>query len=72
MVACNTISATCLNEIEKLSKIPVIGVVKPTVKKAVKATRNKKIGVIGTQGTIQSKAYENAPYELRYFNSEGL
>ncbi len=59
VVACNTISATCLYEIEKLSKIPVIGVVKPAVKKAVKVTRNKKIGVIGTQGTIKSKAYEN-------------
>lgn len=58
VVACNTISAVALAEIEKISPVPVIGVVKPAVKKAIKATKNKKIGVIGTQGTIDSKAYE--------------
>lgn len=67
VVACNTISAVALSEIEKVSPIPVIGVVKPAVKKAVSVTKNKasllrgnkRIGVIGTQGTIQSRAYEN-------------
>lgn len=58
VVACNTISAVALDEIQKISPVPVIGVVKPAVKKAIKATKNKKIGVIGTQGTIDSKAYE--------------
>lgn len=56
VVACNTISATCLEEIKKVSPIPVIGVVEPAVKAAVKL--GKKIGVIGTLGTINSKAYE--------------
>ncbi len=60
VVACNTISAVALREIEKISPVPVIGVLKSTVKNAVSATKNKKIGVIGTQGTIQSKAYELA------------
>lgn len=59
VVACNTISAVALGEIEKISKIPVIGVVKPAVKRAIQSTKIKKIGVIGTPGTIQSKAYEN-------------
>lgn len=59
VVACNTISAVALSEIENMSPIPVVGVVKPAVKKAMKSTRNNRIGVIGTQGTIQSKAYEN-------------
>lgn len=58
VVACNTISAVALEEIEKISPVPVIGVVKPAVKKAISKTKNRKIGVIGTQGTIQSKAYE--------------
>lgn len=58
VVACNTISAVALDEIEKLSNVPVIGVVKPAAIEAVKATKNKRIGVIGTQGTIRSKAYE--------------
>lgn len=59
VVACNTISAVALPEIERISPVPVIGVVKPAVKKALKVSKNKRIGVIGTQGTIQSKAYEN-------------
>lgn len=58
VVACNTISAVALKEIEKVSPVPVIGVVKPAAKKAVAATKKKKIGVIGTQGTINSRAYE--------------
>lgn len=59
VVACNTISATCLDEIEKISPVPVIGVIDGAVKWAVNTTKNKKIGVIGTQGTINSQAYEN-------------
>jgi glutamate racemase len=58
VVACNTISATCLSEIEKLSPVPVIGVIKPTVTKAVEMTRTGKIGVIGTRATINSQVYE--------------
>ncbi len=58
VVACNTISSVALEEIEKMSPVPVIGVVKPLAKKAVNQTRNKKIGVIGTNGTINSGAYE--------------
>ena len=60
VVACNTVSAVALSEIEKISPVPVIEVVKPAVIRAVKVTRNKKIGVIGTPGTIHSKAYETA------------
>ncbi|OGE43231.1 glutamate racemase, partial [Candidatus Daviesbacteria bacterium RIFCSPLOWO2_01_FULL_36_8] len=60
VVACNTVSAVALSEIEKISPVPVIEVVKPAVIRAVKVTRNKKIGVIGTSGTIHSKAYETA------------
>ncbi len=58
VVACNTISAVALDEIRRISPVPVIGVVSPAAKKAISVTKNKKIGVIGTQGTIRSKAYE--------------
>lgn len=58
VVACNTISATCLNEIIKISPVPVLGVVESTVELAVGATKNNKIGVIGTTGTINSRAYD--------------
>ncbi len=58
VVACNTISATCLDEIEKISPVPVVGVVEPTIEMAIQVSKSNKIGVIGTVGTINSKAYE--------------
>ncbi len=57
VVACNTASAYALDEIEKELDIPIIGVVKPGAKVAAEATRNKKVGVIATAGTIQSRIY---------------
>lgn len=57
VVACNTASAYALDEIEKELEIPIIGVVKPGAKVAAEATRNKKVGVIATVGTIQSRIY---------------
>lgn len=60
VVACNTISAVSMDEIKKISPVPVLGVVKPAAKLAVAQTKNNRIGVIGTQGTIASKAYEIA------------
>ena len=57
VVACNTASAYALDEIEKELDIPIIGVVKPGAKVAAEATRNKKVGVIATAGTIQSQIY---------------
>lgn len=57
VVACNTASAYALDEIEAEIDVPVIGVVKPGAKMAVESTRNGKIGVIGTRGTIGSETY---------------
>lgn len=57
VVACNTASAYALDEIEKELDIPIIGVVKPGAKVAAEVTRNKKVGVIATAGTIQSRIY---------------
>lgn len=57
VVACNTASAYALEEIEKELDIPVIGVVKPGARVAAEVTRNKKVGVIATAGTIQSQIY---------------
>ena len=59
VVACNTASAHALSILQKESDIPVIGVIAPGVDAALAATRNGCVGVIGTQGTIQSKAYQN-------------
>ena len=57
VVACNTASAYALEEIHPEMKIPIIGVVKPGARVAAKTTRNGKIGVIGTEGTIASQIY---------------
>jgi len=60
VVACNTSSAYALEELRKHSDIPIIGVIEPGAKKALNVTDNKKIGVIGTEGTIKSGSYEKA------------
>lgn len=64
VIACNTASACALDTIEKEVDIPVIGVIKPGAKTAVEATRNGKIGVIGTETTIQSQIYTTYMREL--------
>ncbi len=57
IVACNTSSAVALPYIRKITKIPVIGVITPGAIAAVNSTRNGRIGIIGTEGTIRSNAY---------------
>lgn len=57
VVACNTASAYALDEIEREVALPMIGVVKPGAKVAAQVTSNGKIGVIGTEGTINSSIY---------------
>lgn len=60
VIACNTASSIALNKIKGEVHIPVIGVIEPGAKASVKSTKNKKIGVIGTEATIKSSAYKKA------------
>ena len=60
VVACNTASALAVPRMQNVFKVPVQGVVSPGAAAAVKATKNKRIGVIGTRATIASGAYEHA------------
>ena len=60
VVACNTASSVALPFLEKETPVPVIGVIEPGARAAVRMTRNGVIGVIGTRGTIASGAYESA------------
>jgi glutamate racemase len=60
VVACNTATAHALDVLKNELPIPVIGVVDPGARAAVKATQRHAIGVIGTRGTIASGAYERA------------
>lgn len=57
IVACNTASSVALSVIEKNFKVPIIGVIKPGAQEALRLTKNKKIGIIGTKTTIKSQAY---------------
>ena len=66
VVACNTASAYAIEELEAELDIPVIGVVKPGARMAVDMTRNGKIGVIATEGTIGSGLYTKYIKGLRF------
>lgn len=57
VIACNTATATMLQEAKDRLPIPVIGVIQPGVRAALQSTRTGRIGVIGTEGTINSMAY---------------
>lgn len=57
VVACNTASAFAMTDLRRELTLPVVGVVEPGVTGALRVTRNGKIGVIGTEGTIQSGIY---------------
>ncbi len=60
VVACNTVSSVALDIVQKRSRVPVLGVIVPGAKASVSVSRKKRIGVIGTVGTIASNAYTNA------------
>lgn len=58
VVACNTATVAALESLQKELPIPVIGVIESGSKAAYESTKNQKIGVIGTDGTVQSNEYE--------------
>ncbi len=65
VIACNTSSAVALETIASQTIVPVVGVIEPGARAAVKASRTGKIGVIGTEATIASGAYTRAIQELK-------
>ncbi|MBJ8031821.1 glutamate racemase [Bacillus cereus group sp. N21] len=64
VIACNTASAAALQSLKEELTIPVIGVIHPGARAAIKVTKYGKIGVIGTLGTIKSNMYADALKEL--------
>jgi glutamate racemase len=60
VVACNTAAAAALHLLRFELDVPVVGVIEPGARAAVSATRNKRVGVIGTVGTVASGAYQRA------------
>jgi len=64
VVACNTSSAVALDHLRQSFKVPVIGVIEPGVKAALKVTETCRVAVIGTVGTIASGSYQSKFAEL--------
>lgn len=60
VVACNTASAMALPELRESFSVPMVGVVSPGAGAAVRATRNGRVGIIGTEATLASGAYPDA------------
>ena len=60
IIACNAATAAGLDYYAARVDIPLLGVIEPAVRTALKQTRTGKVGVIGTTGTIRSGAYEHA------------
>ena len=60
VIACNTSSSWALPTLRKYFKVPIVGVIRPGALAAMRQTRHKRIGVIGTSATIHSRAYEAA------------
>lgn len=64
VVACNSASAMALETIAPECPVPIVGVITPVAGAAVATTRNKKIGIIGTEGTIASGSYAEAIHAI--------
>ena len=63
IIACNTSSAVAMDELAKQTKILFFEIVRPGVKKSIKVSKNRRIGIIGTRATINSKVYQ------KFFNA---
>lgn len=64
VIACNTASALALDAVRDEFDIPVMGVVIPGARAAVEATKNRKVGVVGTDATVQSGMYTKVIHEM--------
>jgi glutamate racemase len=58
VVACNSIEVAAISHLADAHGVPVVGVIEPGARAAVRATRNRRVGLIGTEATVRSGAYE--------------
>ncbi len=65
VVACNTASSIALAEVSRVVDVPVVGMIEPGVREALRASKTGVIGVIGTEATIRSGGYEKRLRELK-------
>jgi glutamate racemase len=59
VVACNTATSLAIDRVKAVAPVPVIGVVEPGVEAALKASGNRRYGVLATEGTVASNAYQD-------------
>jgi glutamate racemase len=60
VIACNSASSACLRDARERYDVPVLEVIQPAVRRAVAATRNGRVGLLATQVTVASRAYDDA------------
>jgi glutamate racemase len=60
VIACNSSSSAAFQALKRRFPIPIVSVIEPAVEESLRRTRNKRIGVIGTPATIESRVYEDA------------
>ena len=65
VVACNTSSALALEALEREMPVPVLGMIDPGARAAASTTRNGRVGLVGTRGTVASGAYPRAVHRIR-------
>ena len=58
LIACGTVSTTSLDALQAENNLPIVGVVEPTCRRALRMTRRKRVGLIATLASVRSGAYE--------------
>jgi glutamate racemase len=64
VIACNTATAAALKATQRTFDVPIIGVIEPGARAAVLETRNRRVGVLATEATVESRAYRRAVNSL--------
>jgi glutamate racemase len=64
VVACNSIEVAAIADLADAHGVPVVGVIEPGTRAAARTTRNRRVGLIGTEATVRSGAYERTMDEL--------
>ena len=64
VIACNTVTAVALPLLRQRIDVPVIGVIRPAVQRAIQVTQTRSVAVIGTEGTIRSRSYQHTLEEV--------
>lgn len=67
VIACNTATSAALDYVKQRFEVPIFGMIQSAAARAVELSRDKKIAIIGTEGTVESRAYQNAILDI---NSE--